>query len=186
MVGIDATPFIYPAARSRDNEYLASYPGGNIGNRVITPDFFLWTSVNAASPDNRWLALVSDQPREDLYVAAFDGSGLRQLTNDAALDRFPRWSADGRRISFQSNRGGAWDAWVINVDGSGLAPLTKNADLTFPSWSPDGSRMVFFKMLPDRPAFIFDPRVPWETQVPERLPAASTMPGSMSTATSGQ
>lgn len=53
-IGIDATPLIYPAARSRDNEFQASYPGGVLTNRVITPDFFLWTSPNVATPENRW------------------------------------------------------------------------------------------------------------------------------------
>jgi len=142
----------------------------------ITTGSRLWDDVSL-SPDGGWLALASAQPQEDLYVARADGSGLRQLTNGPVLDRYPRWSPDGKRIVFQSNGSGSWDAWVINADGSGLARLTRDANVTFPNWSPDGSRMVFFSMVPDRRVFMFDPRRPWESQVPERIPAASAMPG---------
>jgi len=43
---------------------------------------------------------------------------------DAVLDEVPSWFPDGKRIVFQSNRGGNVDVWSIGVDGTGLRQLT--------------------------------------------------------------
>ncbi|HEV8580455.1 MAG TPA: protein kinase [Thermoanaerobaculia bacterium] len=98
----------------------------------------------AVSPDGAWIAFDTLLPQEDLFVVRPDGSGLRQLTNDAAKDRLPRWWSDGSRILFYSDRGGSYGAWTIRPDGSGLQLLphgTRDA-LYSPIGSPDGRRLV--------------------------------------------
>ena len=52
--------------------------------------------------------------------------------------------SDDGRIVFDSDRGGHADIWVMNADGSGQQQITddKIEDL-FPSWSPDGSKIVW-------------------------------------------
>lgn len=41
--------------------------------------------------------------------------------------------------------GGRYDIWVVNADGTGLKRLTLDtADDYFYSWTPDGSRILFF------------------------------------------
>jgi dipeptidyl aminopeptidase/acylaminoacyl peptidase len=75
-----------------------------------------------------------------------DGSGeLRALTDDAYKDRGPRWSPDGRRIAFYSNRSGAWEIWTIASDGGDKRRLTftEGANVYFPIWSPSGDRLVY-------------------------------------------
>ena len=61
-----------------------------------------------------------------------DGSGETRLTDSPAWDWSPNWSADGRRIAFQSDRDGNDEVYVMNPDGSGQTPLANN-----PAW--DGS-----------------------------------------------
>ena len=80
-------------------------------------------------------------PEGDVYVVGRDGTGLRQVTGDPAIDRVPRWSPDGNWLAFFSDRGGPADVWKIHVDGSDLTQLT---DFTggVPVWSPDGQRIV--------------------------------------------
>lgn len=78
----------------------------------------------------------------EVWVANADGSGLINVSNDAAYDANPSWSPDGTRLVFQSKRGGRWDLYIVNRDGSGLANLTNTptADELNPGWSPDGQR----------------------------------------------
>ena len=72
------------------------------------------------SPDGSAVVLSSVDGHADLHVARADGSDLRKLTDDPDIDRDPRWSPDGRRIVFQSDRGGANSVWVVNADEAGF------------------------------------------------------------------
>jgi Tol biopolymer transport system component len=121
------------------------------------------------SPDGAWVAFSSAAPQEDIFVSRPDGTGLRQLTNDLALDRTPRWSPDGQRVAFYSNRNGRYNIWIIHPDGSRLEPITDAANLIWPAWSPDGSRMVATD-LNRGTAYVFDPHAPWNQQTPQTLP----------------
>jgi eukaryotic-like serine/threonine-protein kinase len=100
------------------------------------------------SPDNEWVAYVSWALQEDLFIVHPDGSGMRQLTDDTVKDRAPRWTPDGKRILFQSNRGtGRYEIWSIEPDGSGLQQITQKpanagTGLWDPQFSPDGSRLA--------------------------------------------
>jgi Tol biopolymer transport system component len=130
-----------------------------------------WRSVDV-SPDGQWVALALGPPQEDIYVARSDGSGLRQLTRDAAYDRVPRWAPDGSRIAFHSNRDGVQQIWTIRPDGSELRRLTNypGEGLRSAVWSPDGSRIAAFGPTAFK-IVVFDPHRPWEDQMPEEIPA---------------
>jgi Tol biopolymer transport system component len=126
------------------------------------------------SPDNQRLVFSSGIGQEDLFLSDADGSKMRQLTNDAALDRRPTWSPDGRQIAFESTREGPYQIWIMNGDGSGLRQLTDDPTYRFNyhAWSPAGDRM-FTTSTATWNSMIFDPRRPWRDQQPDRLPPAS-------------
>ena len=100
-----------------------------------------------AAPDVSGDTVVFMSQRDgtwEIYVVDLDGTGLRQLTDNAANDGLPIWSPDGRSIAFVSDEGGAWAVWVMNADGSGrrrLFPIGGNG-LAFDwqhesiSWAP--------------------------------------------------
>jgi len=92
------------------------------------------------SRDGRWLVYQTSLPQEDLFIVHADGTGLRQLTNDKFKDRQPRFSPDGTRIAFYSNRGGKYEIWTLRVDGSQLerAAVIPDRQAFHPIWSPDG------------------------------------------------
>ena len=66
-----------------------------------------------------------------------DGSCQRRLTHGGSQ---PRWSPDGRKIAFVSQRDGHEDIFVMNADGSGQRNLTRTPGSgsreSHPVWSP--------------------------------------------------
>ena len=55
-----------------------------------------------------------------------DGGNVRRLTTHPAMDYWPAWSPDGKRIAFTSNRDGNYEIYVMNADGSDLRNLTRH------------------------------------------------------------
>ncbi|HEX3526841.1 MAG TPA: protein kinase [Thermoanaerobaculia bacterium] len=97
------------------------------------------------SPDGHAIAFDTAEPQEDLFLVRPDGTGLRALTNDPARDRDPRWSPDGKRILFYSDRSGRWEAWIVHVADGALEPVQDGgSEAVFdPLWSPDGQSLVY-------------------------------------------
>lgn len=82
----------------------------------------------------------------EVYSIGPDGTNETRITADPSFDVWPALSPDGRRIAFTSDRAGAQNIWIVDVDGS-----TSPTQVTFgpgphqqPRWSPDGSRLAFF------------------------------------------
>ncbi len=85
--------------------------------------------------------------RGDLFSAPIEKGPTRNLTNSSrAHDRWARWSPDGRRIAYVSDRGGEDQIWLVDQDASGQpSQLTSGlaAMLYAPAWSPDGQQLAF-------------------------------------------
>jgi tricorn protease len=80
----------------------------------------------------------------DLWIVNDNGSEVRRLTDHRARDVYPRFSPDGKRIAFSSNRDGNYDVFVVLAAGGKPRQLTfHTADDTVAGWSPDGSKIVF-------------------------------------------
>jgi Tol biopolymer transport system component len=80
----------------------------------------------------------------EIYSMNPDGTSKTRLTNNAARDVSPAWSADGTKIAFVSNRDGNFEIYKMNADGTGQTRLTTNtAYEDQPSWSPDGTKIIF-------------------------------------------
>jgi Tol biopolymer transport system component len=142
------------------------------GSRIATDADF--------SPDGEQVVFGSTGERqEDLFIVRRDGTGLRQITNDAYKDRAPRWSPDGQQIVFFSDRSGRYEFWMINPDGNGLKQFsnTSGPGAQTPVWSPDGLQVL--GNLQTGPPLLLDARQPWSQQVPQTLPAAGVPPGLM-------
>jgi len=105
----------------------------------------LTTTMPHVSPDGEWLAYTTNGRREDVFVTRLDGTQRRRLTDDAAKDRLPRWSPDGQRIMFYSDRSGTYQLWTIRPDGSDLRRIEgqPETDNLLAEWSPDGRRIAY-------------------------------------------
>lgn len=54
----------------------------------------------------------------DVYIIKADGSGQRQLTNEAGIEGLPVWSPDGQWLAYLADAGGNWGIWIMRADGT--------------------------------------------------------------------
>ena len=105
------------------------------------------------SPDGTTIAYVvtgldgeSNEYRGTIWLAALDGSSPpRRLTAGTRRDADPRWSPDGTRLAFTSNRNDeTMQLYVMPVSGGEAQRLTAlKEDVTQAVWSPDGATIAF-------------------------------------------
>jgi eukaryotic-like serine/threonine-protein kinase len=128
----------------------------------------------ALSPDGE--SFVVRQPtrtQEDLVIFDRSGQNWRNLMNDKSRDRVPRWSPDGRKIAFHSDRSGKYQIWTINPDGSNLRQITftERTGANFAVFSPDGSRLAFTEIDGNaQSSAILDLTKLWSERTPQTLP----------------
>ncbi|HEX7154566.1 MAG TPA: S9 family peptidase [Thermoanaerobaculia bacterium] len=106
------------------------------------------------SPDAKRVAYVvtrADMDRSaydsEIWLANADGSRNFQLTSAPGTDNTPRWSPDGKRLAFLSERDGRLAIFLISPDGGEATKLTSEpmAIRTF-EWSPDGKSIAFLRV----------------------------------------
>jgi imidazolonepropionase-like amidohydrolase/Tol biopolymer transport system component len=102
-----------------------------------------WMSVDV-SPNGQ--TLVFDL-LGDLYTMPSSGGKAVPLTRGMAFDGQPRFSPDGKRVVFVSDRDGGWNLWTIAVDKSDTNQVTRGKQSTYysPDYTPDGKYIVATK-----------------------------------------
>jgi len=66
-----------------------------------------------------------------------DGTGITRLTQNTAIDNYPMWSSDGKRIAFHSNRDGNFEIYTMAADGSAVVRVTNNPAFdVLAAWRP--------------------------------------------------
>jgi len=96
-----------------------------------------WMNVDV-SPDGR--RIVFDM-LGDLYVMPIGGGAAERITSGPAFDMQPRFSPDGTRIAFSSDRDGLWNIWTTDVNGKDAKQVSRERRwfINSPSWSADGA-----------------------------------------------
>lgn len=95
-----------------------------------------WMNVDV-SPDGKTIAF---DLLGDIYILPIAGGAPVRIAEGLAYEVQPRFSPDGKRIAFTSDRGGGDNIWIMNADGADKRQLTKEDFrlLNQPGWSPDG------------------------------------------------
>lgn len=99
-----------------------------------------WMSVDV-SPDGR--TLVFDL-LGDIYTMPIAGGRATLVLGGHAYETMPRWSPDGRRIAFTSDRDGLENLWTMTATGGDLRQVSRERErqVSNPAWTPDGQYLV--------------------------------------------
>ena len=95
--------------------------------------------------------IMTDSKYSNLWMVSFDGKNHRPLTRGNFNDSRPRWSPDGRKILFASNRQGSVQLYTIVPETKKIVQLSEMP--TTPSghaWSPDGKYINYSAFVPDK------------------------------------
>jgi imidazolonepropionase-like amidohydrolase/Tol biopolymer transport system component len=128
-------------AESPDDAWDITAPkGATIRQVPINTDEGTWMDVDV-SPDGQSIAFTM---LGDIYTMPITGGTPTRIAEGLAWEIHPRFSPDGSRIAFTSDRGGGDNIWIMNADGSDKRQLTKEDFrlLNQPTWSPDGRYIV--------------------------------------------
>ena len=110
------------------------------------------------SPDGSQLIFQRSADEDggtELYMVNEDGTSLQNLTRNPGDDWSPAWSPDGRLIAFYSQRLSGMALFLMESPGvlsgkdelvAAMIPGTQMG--AWPSWSPDGTRIVYRQELP--------------------------------------
>jgi hypothetical protein len=81
-----------------------------------------------------------------IYTMNSNGNSITQLTTEYTNGQ-PAWNPSGTKIAYAQYVDGKPSIWVMNSEGSGKTRLTASADgeCSFPSFSYDGSKIVYTK-----------------------------------------
>ena len=112
------------------------------------------------SPDGNWVAYVvsnidvrEDKSSAHIWQASFDGKSDRQITYGQESESSPRWSPDGKYLSFTSSRPGkarGSQVWLLDRSGGEAFQLTDvKGRLQGYEWSPDSKRLALVVGDPD-------------------------------------
>ena len=94
----------------------------------------------AVSPDGNRVAFTA---LGDLWIQEV-GKKAERVTNDVFTQTHPRWSPDGKKLAFISDKQGAMNVWMRDLASGEERLLTNGAgEVSYPSWSPDGKRLAF-------------------------------------------
>jgi dipeptidyl aminopeptidase/acylaminoacyl peptidase len=125
-------------------------------------DIFRLRNVNdpQISPDGQWVAYVvstvdlkEDKSNAHIWMVSYDGTVDRQITSSNESESSPRWSPDGKYLSFTSSRPGAAkgnQVWLLDRRGGDAIQLTElKGRLQGYEWSPDSKRLALVVGDPD-------------------------------------
>ena len=123
-------------AKAEEGWSVEAPKGATIKQVSIKTDEGTWMDVDVA-PDGQTIAFTL---LGDIYTMPISGGTPKRISEGLSWDVQPRFSPDGTRIAFTSDRGGGDNIWVMNADGSDKRQVTKEDFrlLNQPTWSPDG------------------------------------------------
>jgi len=131
--------------QKKEDKWDVSNPKGdwNYQDLKFTTDEGTWMNLDV-SPDGK--NIVFDMVG-DIYIMPITGGKAKVLRQGIPFEIQPRFSPDGKKISFTSDAGGGDNIWTMNVDGTDAKQITKE-DFRLVNnavWSTDGKFLLVRK-----------------------------------------
>lgn len=123
-----------------DKKWKVSEPALPYKELTITTDEGTWMSLDV-SPDG---SLIVFDMLGDIYTMPMSGGDATLIRGGHAFEVQPRFSPDGKQISFTSDAGGGDNIWVMNTDGTDAKQITKETFRLVNNavWSVDGNYII--------------------------------------------
>ena len=86
---------------------------------------------------------ATDDGNANIFTISEDGGERKQLTSDTSAEISPKLSADGRFLTFMSNRAGQMDVWRADANGTNATRLTTSGNVKDSIISPDGEAVFY-------------------------------------------
>jgi Tol biopolymer transport system component len=152
----DGAWIVFTSLRDGSADIYRVHPDGSGLERLTDDPAF--DDQGVLSPDAKFLAFVSTRGgKANIWLLDMQSRKLKNLTPDSTGDFRPAWSPDGEWIAFSSDRDSTFpgiffatshttEIYMMRRDGSDTRRVTTMPAATVgsPSWSPDGSRIVFY------------------------------------------
>jgi Tol biopolymer transport system component len=144
--------------------YMRPVDGGTLTQLTTDPSDDIMPALH---PSGKKIAFASNRTGNwDIYVMDIDGGQTTKLTDDVDHELHPSWAPDGKRLVYckLGSQSGRWEMWSVDTSKPGVHRYFSawtvdyvngeavhrteivsagNAAVINPSWSPDGSRIVF-------------------------------------------
>ncbi len=160
--------------------YLLSVAGVCLAAKppMTSEDVWAWRPVSdpQIGPDGSrvvyvqgWSDRMKDAMHTNLWVVPAEGKAARPLTEGPYKDTSPRWSPDGTRIAYLTDRSGKAQIRVRWVESGQEAEITQEEQAPANiAWSPDGRWVAYTARVPAKPA--------WSVTMPEKPAGAVWAP----------
>ncbi len=133
--------FTLPAwGQAKEPAWDVASPPGPAGSVAIDVQEGTWMSLDV-SPDGKTVAF---DLLGDLYTVDINGGPARSLTSGIPWDMQPKFSPDGKKLAFTSDRGGGDNLWILDLASGQSKAVSREKFrlLNQPVWDPTGPYLL--------------------------------------------
>ena len=108
---------------------------------------FLQSNQPRFSPDGKYIAYLAQLGNAtELFARSLADGKTIQVTRLGSHINSYSWAPDSRRIALAGDKYGGYDLWIAGLDGSADRLTTDARYEVFPSWTPDGTRLLYVRL----------------------------------------